>query len=218
MKRLLTRLMDVGLAVVAVVMVSLALVRLAASVRPSTPPIGHVPEAVVWAEHGHVIGLANAPVKIVEFSDFQCPYCAESVSRLRALEAKYPGKVAVVYRYFPLRGHPQGFPSAVAAECAGEQGRFVAYHDSLFAQQDSLGPLRWAAIAKEVGVPDLKAFTRCLGDRKASDVVRADLAVATAHHMNSTPTFYVGDLELAGPAVNSLESVVARAVAAANGR
>ena len=103
------------------------------------------------ASAGHTMGPANAPVRILEFSDFQCPYCARLQPTLQAIRAKYPDRVAVVYRHFPLADHPHAMQAALASECAAAQGRFERFHDILFAAPDSISLIssRIAIIASQ---------------------------------------------------------------------
>lgn len=91
---------------------------------------------------GHRFGPATAPVTIVEFSDFQCPYCRIAWDTLRILRARYPTQVTLVYRHYPLQGiHPRALEAASAAECAGAQGLFERFHDVLFLRQESLSAI-----------------------------------------------------------------------------
>jgi protein-disulfide isomerase len=162
---------------------------------PASPPVAPVKEVAVenwqrFAESGSALGKAGATVRIVEFSDFQCPFCADASSTLRKLRDRYPGRVAVVYRHYPLENiHRHAFIAAVAAECAGEQGRFEAYHDVLFAQQDSIGKRPWNAYATQAAVPDTAAFGRCVNDQRFAERVRNDMDAALRAGVAATPTF-----------------------------
>ncbi|HEX2208542.1 MAG TPA: thioredoxin domain-containing protein [Longimicrobium sp.] len=143
-----------------------------------------------FAASGGALGTAGAPVRIVEFSDFQCPYCAEVSTSLRRLRDRYPGRVSVVYRHYPLESiHPHAFAAAVAVECAGEQGRFEAFHDALFAVQDSIGLRPWSAYAAEAAVPDVAALVRCVEDERFAARVRADMDEARRAGVVATPAF-----------------------------
>lgn len=143
-----------------------------------------------FAAGGSALGTIEAPVRIIEFSDFQCPFCAEVSTSLRKLRDRYPGKVAVVYRHFPLENiHPHAFTAATAAECAGEQGRFEAFHDVLFAAQDSIGKRPWSAYAAEAAVSDTAAFGRCVRDQRFAARVRHDMAEAQRAGVAATPSF-----------------------------
>ena len=148
---------------------------------------------------GQVIGRPGAPVRIVEFSDFQCPFCAQYAATLRAVRDRHPDRVALVYRHFPLDAiHPHARDAAVAAECAGEQGRFEPYHDRLFAQQDSIGSKAWDRFAAEADVPDSAAFRRCLADPRVHARVARDAALATRTRVEVTPTLVIAGTVIPG--------------------
>jgi protein-disulfide isomerase len=141
---------------------------------------------------GQRMGPVRAPVQIVEFSDFQCPFCATFAETLRKLRAKYPDRVAVLYRHFPLEEiHPHARTAALATECAAQQGRFEAYHDRLFAQQDSIGSKAWERFAAEAGVGDVDAFTRCMRDERLLANVDRDKELADATGIRLTPSIII---------------------------
>lgn len=142
---------------------------------------------------GDVIGPSEAPLKLVEFSDFQCPYCKDMEATLQALREQYPGRVSVVYRHLPLRIHPHSREAAIAAECAGAQHRFTAYHDLLFERQDSIGLTSWERFAVEAGVLDTAAFHSCRGSSWARQRLTEDSAAAARIQATGTPSLVVGD-------------------------
>lgn len=142
------------------------------------------------ATTGSVIGSQEAPIKIVSFSDFQCPFCAQVNERIERVRALDPKRVAVVYRHFPLeRIHPNAFNAAVASECAGAQGRFQAYHDALYAHQDSIGVEPWEGFAVAARVPNIAEFRRCVSEQRFRDQVLRDLGEGKAIGVSGTPTF-----------------------------
>lgn len=149
------------------------------------------------------MGAVQATVRIVEFSDFQCPFCAQVQPELRRLRAKHPGQVAVVYRHFPLQAiHPHSFGAALAVECAGAQGRFEAYHDALYSQQDSIGVRPWDDFASLVAVPDLSEFRRCVQAKRFRARVENDMETGRRIGVAGTPTFIVN-----GPMVSGATSL-----------
>lgn len=163
----------------------------AAAAQPDTEP-RPVDNWEEMAAAGQRMGPAGAPVQIVEFSDFQCPFCATFAQTLRALRAKYPDRVAVLYRHYPIQElHPHARTAALAAECAGAQGRFEPYHDRLFAQQDSIGTKPWARFAAEAGVPDSAAFTRCFVEQRLMGNVTRDAELAEKAGIRITPSIVV---------------------------
>ncbi len=139
-------------------------------------------------------GDPSARLVMMEFSDYQCPYCARHASRvLPRIEQEYvaTGRLRYVFRDFPLeRIHPQAFDAARAANCAGEQGRYWEMHDRLFAQRKAIAP--FAPHAEAVGVADMAAFGNCLDSGRYADEVRADMAEGRRAGVSSTPTFVVG--------------------------
>jgi protein-disulfide isomerase len=147
--------------------------------REEVPPIGPAR------------GTANAPVTIIEFADFQCPYCARMAPVLRQLLAKYPHQVRVVYREFPLSEiHPNAWHAAVAGVCADQQGKFWELHDALFADQRALGDEAVMKTAERVGIK-LQPFASCLLSAKAADSVRGDLNAGDEVGVGGTPGLFV---------------------------
>jgi protein-disulfide isomerase len=144
------------------------------------------------------IGPANAPITIVEFSDYQCPYCqAWYQQTFDKLMASYPGKIRFVYRDLPLPMHPQAIPAAEAANCAGEQGAYWKFHNALFSGQYSLGRTAYVQYASDLGL-DAAAFTACLDDHHAQAEVEADVADAARLGLNGTPSFVINGQILVG--------------------
>jgi protein-disulfide isomerase len=186
-----------GLLVVCALVVCAAVVRReffpapAVAAQPDTEP-RPVQNGAEISAAGQRMGPVGAPVQIVEFSDFQCPFCATFSATLRAVRAKYPDRVAVLYRHAPLDAiHPHARRAALAAECAAEQGRFEPYHDRLFAQQDSIGVKPWARFAAEAGVPDTAAFSRCVRDERLMPNVARDADLAQKTGINVTPSIVI---------------------------
>jgi protein-disulfide isomerase len=120
------------------------------------------PKVKVAADPGRLRGDPNAPVTIVEFADFQCPYCGVAEATLKQVLEKYKGKVQFGFRDFPLREiHPQAQSAAEASRCAGDQGKFWEYHDVLFANQGDLNQNAYAEHARKIGL-DVAKFQACL--------------------------------------------------------
>jgi protein-disulfide isomerase len=144
-----------------------------------------------------VAGPRDAPVTIVEFSDFQCQFCATAHRVLKQVLAAYPREVRLVYRHFPLGGHPAAKPAAEAAECAGQQGRFWEYHDRLFAQPAAVDATRFRTIADELGL-DGRAFASCLDGGSMRSRVSQDVDEGRRAGVTATPTFFVDGQLLEG--------------------
>src|SRR5690606_8407676 len=131
----------------------------------------------VLVNGGSVVGSRQASVRIVEFSDFQCPFCAQAHYELRKLRQDNAGRVSIIYRHFPLEDiHPHAVTAALASECAGAQGRFEAYHDALFDRQRLIGVRDWTLFATDAQVPDLDVFKNCLTERQFEDRVKEDVS------------------------------------------
>jgi protein-disulfide isomerase len=143
-------------------------------------------------------GPADAPITIVEFSDFQCPYCSRALEPLKKIEESYAGKVRLVYRDFPLvQIHPNAARAAEAAACADDQGKFWAMHDSLFAHQDKLEAADIKTRAAELGL-DTAAFDKCLESGKHAGDWQKDAADAERYGVSSTPAFFINGRLLVG--------------------
>jgi protein-disulfide isomerase len=147
---------------------------------------------------GFTRGPKEAPVTIVEFSDFQCPYCKSVVATLKNIAAQYPQTVRWVFRDFPIPAlHPQAPLAHEAARCAGEQGKFWPYHDVLFEKASSLAPEALRGYAAEVGA-DAAAFGQCLDSHKFRAAVAADVEVGSKAGVTGTPSFFINGQLLVG--------------------
>jgi protein-disulfide isomerase len=147
---------------------------------------------------GPVRGPDDAPVTIVTFSDFNCPFCQRVNPTLEALRARYPDQVRIVFRHFPLdRIHPRARPIAEAAVCAQEQGLFWEFHDAVFADGSPLADDAIRATAEASGL-DLEAFDACLSAGRAQAVVARDLQAGEAAGVTGTPAFFVNGIRLSG--------------------
>lgn len=158
---------------------------------------GHEPAA----GHAHpnppdVLGRADAPVTIIEYSDQQCPYCARfALDTFPEIRRNYvdTGKVRYAAKNFPLPFHVFAVPAAVAVQCAGEQGKFWEYREALFARQTQLPSQPYDALAGELKL-DVQKFSTCRSDGRARAAVQADVDAARAQGISSTPTFAIGRL------------------------
>jgi protein-disulfide isomerase len=136
-------------------------------------------------------GLAEAPVTIIEFSDFQCPYCGRFTPVLAQVLAAYPTQVRLIYRYFPFPSlHPDAEKAAEAAVCAGNQGKFWEMHDTLFAEQGALGVAALKEKAKRLGL-NVPQFDACLDDGTAGAVVATDQQAGWVLGLDATPASFV---------------------------
>jgi protein-disulfide isomerase len=172
--------------------VTAAVVHRELAVGRRNPPSAHPPELVPdWQklrDVGIAFGARRAPISIVEFADFECPYCRRADSVLRSIDAMFPGKTEIIYVHFPISGHRFARPAARAAECAADQSKFMQMHHLLFAKQDSLGLKPWRGYAADAGIPDLDAFDRCTASNVSIPRVEAGIAAGNALHVTGTPT------------------------------
>jgi protein-disulfide isomerase len=149
------------------------------------------------------LGPDGAPVRIVVYSDFQCGFCKRAASELARLRVRYPARLQVVYKHFPLAMHPAARGAALAAEAARRQGKFWEMHDLLFANAAELGAQKYAELAARVGL-DLARFESDLASPEVAARIDADIAEGDAIGVDGTPFFVInrrpfygsyGDLE-----------------------
>ena len=164
--------------------------------RPAAAPGGEqAMNAVISVDGEPTKGDKNAKVTLVEFSEFQCPFCGRHVrDTYPTLDKEYiqTGKVKYVFRDLPLESiHKNAFKAAEAAHCAGEQNKYWEMHDRLFANQNSLEPAMLTSHAQAIGV-DTKKFQACLDSDKYAAAIRKDIAEANKYGITGTPTTVIG--------------------------
>ncbi len=140
-------------------------------------------------------GGIDAKIVIVEFSDFQCPYCFQSFPVVRELISAYGDQIKFIYRDFPLKNNSQ--KAAEAGECAHEQGKFWEMHDKLFINQNDLSVLALKRYASELGL-DESSFNECLDSGRYVTEVQEDLSDGLLAGVDGTPTFFINDYEFQG--------------------
>jgi protein-disulfide isomerase len=171
-----------------------AVVILARRSYPPPPPPHPVPAEALSVEHGARKGSPSAPVVMIAFSDFECPYCGRFAREvLPTLEKEYfsVGHVQLVFRHLPLPSHSRAVSAAQAAECAGAQGRFWPMHDELFAQGVRLHDHGLRTIAASLHLDEV-TFGACLEDEAILASVSRDADQASALGLRSTPAFLLG--------------------------
>lgn len=145
-----------------------------------------------WLDRGTLDGDSAAPVTIVEFADFECVGCKAFHERtLKTIRDEFGESVAFVYVHFPLRSHRFSTHAAVAAECAGAQGRYGVFVDLVFARQDSIGLKSWQSFAEEAGVEDMPLFDQCMESAWSKARVRSGRALGDTLGVRATPTVFV---------------------------
>jgi len=147
----------------------------------------------------HVRGdFKKAKVVIIEYSDYECPFCGRHHPTMEQVYDTYGADIAWVYRHFPLGAiHPQAVPAALAAECANEQGKFWEYTDALFAHQSTLTSLYYGALASDLGM-NVEQFDSCVKSEKYRSVIDADIASGQAAGASGTPTTFVNGKLISG--------------------
>ena len=158
-----------------------------------TPPV-----VEVSADDAPFKGPAEAPITIVEFSDFQCSYCKRVLNVLDQVLERYPNKVKLAFRDFPIVNiHPHAQKAAEAAHCAAEQGKFWEFHDRLFDQQDAIATANFADHAKALGL-EVTTFQTCVDGRKYQEKVERNYAAGVKAGVSGTPAFFINGRPLSG--------------------
>lgn len=154
----------------------------------------------VSADDDPFIGDEDAPVTIIEFSDFQCPYCQRFYSEtLPSILSNYveTGKVKIVFRDFPLGFHQYAQKASEAAECADDQGKFWEYHDRIFENQNLLSESNLKAWAQDLNL-DTEEFNDCLDSGKYTEEVQEDMKDGSSYGVSGTPSFFINGIQLTG--------------------
>jgi protein-disulfide isomerase len=149
---------------------------------------------------GRFVGDSTAPQVVLEFGDFQCPYCAKEAEVLRAFAEKHPRGLAVEFHHKLINSHALARPAALASECAAEQGRFTAFYYTVYANQTRLRKWSWNEFAKRSGVTDLARFDECIKSERYAQRVAADLELAERFEIAGTPSWVFRDSVFAGTA------------------
>jgi len=161
-------------------------------------------------EGAPAMGPKDAKVTLVEFSDFQCPFCGRFYPTLKQVEQKYADKVRIVYRQYPIPSlHPNAFKAAEASLCANDQGKFWELHDLMFQEQEQLTVRELKEKAKRVGM-DQKKFDSCLDSGRYTERVQDDIKEGARSGVTGTPALFVNGIEIPGGAVSF--DVVAKAL------
>lgn len=156
------------------------------------------PSVEVAYDKARVLGSPDAPVTIVEFADFQCPFCRKTEATLKALLAKYDGRIKRAFLDFPLAEiHGQAGKAAEAARCAGEQGKFWEYHDALFADQSKLDETSLIGRAQNLHLEE-SAFRTCLASGKFSRDIEANREEGAKAGVTGTPAYFINGVFLNG--------------------
>ena len=158
----------------------------AAGNPPAAQPVAPSGELAAVTKDDHIRGNAKAKITLVEYSDYECPFCSRFHETMKKVMDKYGDDVRWVYRHFPLSFHQNAKPAAVAAECAGLQGKFWEFSDKLIEDYKSLSASKYTEIAKELSLNE-KKFADCVSEQKTAKDVDEDIASATKVGVRGTP-------------------------------
>ena len=160
------------------------------------------------------LGREDAPVKVIEFSDYLCPHCRKVQPAAERIRREYKDLVRWVYVDFPLEMHPGAKDLARAPRCARDQGKFWEFHELVLAEEGEPGSARLEALAGRVGL-DVKRFRACMAGTSHADEIERDIAEGLAARISATPTFLVNGRPLVAPSYDELKSAIDRALALA---
>lgn len=162
----------------------------------------------------HIDGPAYAPVTLLEYGDYECPYCGQAYVILQELEEVLGEQLRVVFRHFPLATiHPHAQPAAEAAEAAGAQGQFWEMHGMLFENQQALEDEDLYEYAADLGL-EIERFSLDMVEHRHAERIREDIVSGIRSGVNGTPTFFINDVRYDGAYdANSLGAAIAMAVA-----
>ncbi len=162
-----------------------------------------------------VRGPDDALVEIVEFSNFQCPFCLRASETLTTLRNRYGSQIRFVYKDYPLPSHADAFKAAEAGNCANEQGKFWEFHDKLFESQSALDVMTLKEYAGELGL-DETAFASCLDSGRFAGEVQRDIAIGQSYGVSATPAFFINGRAVMGAVrLDLFDQIVREEIAAA---
>jgi protein-disulfide isomerase len=160
--------------------------------KPTTPKV------TVELGNSPAKGPKDAPITIVEFADFQCPFCATAQPIVEEVLKEYKGKIRYVFKNYPLvQIHPEAIPAAIAAECAQKQDKYWQMHDGLFENHKKLSDDTYTKIAQSIGLK-MDEFNKCRKDPSISAKINADIEYGQSLGINATPAFYINGVQLMG--------------------
>lgn len=160
-------------------------------------PFPEMPRVEVSTDDDYFTGPADAPVTIIEFGEYECPYCARSKEITDQVLEAYGDKVRLVYRDFPLGFHQRAIPAAVAANCAGAQGQYFPMHDLILENQGDLSDEAFKRYAEELKL-DIAAWETCLGDPAQIIEIQKDMEDGQKAGVSGTPGFFINGIFLGG--------------------
>ena len=213
----LDRVLSVAITVAAIATAAAVVHREFAPHRPAVATIAPPKFDPQWRTllpAGHLVtGDAASPAQVVEFGDFECPFCRRFEASFQVASQRFGNRVALWFIDFPLDIHRFAQPAAHAAECAARLGAFDSMARVLFAKQDSFGLKPWGSYAAEAGVRDSPGFDACMRDTSSLAMVAAGRAAGTRAGVTATPTILINGWRYAEPPSDSLSTILARVIA-----
>ncbi|MEI7741724.1 MAG: thioredoxin domain-containing protein [bacterium] len=164
------------------------------AVAPEPEPSGPV---VPLKDTDHIRGNKNAKVVMIEYSDFECPFCGRHEPTMRKLAAEFGNQVAWVFRHFPLSFHAQAEPAANSSECASEQGKFWEFHDKVYENQGSIGTALFEKTASDLRL-NMTQFKACVAAKKYASRISNDQAEGSTSGVNGTPATFINGKLVSG--------------------
>ena len=162
----------------------------------------------------HVQGRLDAAVVLVEYADYQCPYCGEAFSLVRRLQQRFGEQLCLVFRNFPLvQSHPQALPAAITAEYAAAHGKFWEAHDALFRSQQQLGEVVYRELMRELGLPE-EGLAAAMDDNHNLARIQSDIESGVRSGVTGTPAFFInGQLFQPRQSFEELYDAIVQAIA-----
>ena len=160
-------------------------------------PVPELPRQTMPKAPAPFTGPKDAKVVLVEFGDFECPYCSQAHRVVKELRQLYPNQLRVEYRHFPLEQHVRAKPAAIASECANQQGMFWEYHDYLYENPRALQDSDLVNYAQKAKL-NMSTFKTCLTSNRAAKAVRRDTEIAQKLGVDGTPSIYINGIKLIG--------------------
>ncbi len=159
------------------------------------------------AGNSYAMGPENAPVTIIEFSDFQCPFCAQAATLMKQVTDAYPKDVRFIYKNYPLPFHKEAMPAAKAAIAAGKQGKFFEMHDKLFENYRTLSAEFYVKTAGEIGL-DVEKFKKDMNDPATQALVDQEMKEAREADVRGTPTIFINGKKPQGRSFELYKSII----------
>ncbi len=185
--------------------------RARASIENYLPDVRPAPLVIEIPAHAPGLGDESSLVTLIQFADFECPYCAEMMHTMQKLQARYPKAVRFVYRHFPLDFHPNAYIAAEYAQCANAQAKFWPFHNLIYQHYDSLTPESIKEYAIQAGI-DPRMLQQCIDEGNGRNEVEADLASASEVGVQATPTIFVNGREVRDTSMAGLSAAIEQAL------